>query len=385
MSGFTMAWLTFLQTIAHDSRWFILNLIGIGRLRWKTFDKKATHLYLIVTLSVFNHGRYGFQLLNYFSLAGYRIVFYQSLGFLFRLRRYDRGVLSLPGAILWRESMASIGQSFPWMRLATETKVLPTFPVSLQFLVDLNFFGQMKHPSRCFYLPYFVHPLLGPTFSQSAIKDQKRNRRRIFMYGEPNLPSDKGMVHDFFGLIDRSSIFEMLHTSDIAAYEPTSFEDLLHWLGQEEATAMLCLLDSRKVWIPIERWIEVLSSFDFFIATPGYCMPHAHNLIEALGVGTIPMLQYHNQLRPALLPNVHCIVFSDPGSMLSAVRQALQFSVEQVTKMRESVLDYYSQFVDPAAVVPRIFKEAAIEKQLRLYFNAEEMSLPYLEAGLLTQ
>lgn len=379
MSGIAQNWLKSFQSIADDSRWFILNLMGIVRLRCKPYDENASHQYLVVTLIGFNHGRYGFQLLNYFSLAGYQIVFYNSLTFLFRLRRYDRGIFNLPGAMLWKRSMATSSRSFPWMRLNSQPQGSTPFPVSLQLLVDLDFFGQRNHPGKWFHLPYFVHPLLGQNYFQLARYRTQKNRRRILMYGEPNLPVDRRMLHDYFELIDRSTVFDILQHSDIHTFTPESFEDLLLWLHQEEKTHILCLIDSRKVWIPINRWIEVLSSFDFFVATPGYCMPHAHNLMEAMAVGTIPVLQYHGQLQPPLIPNEHCIEFADPEGLIAAIHHVLELSDEQVTSMQESVLQYYMNHVDPAAVVPQIFEVADIEKKLRLYFNAEEMSLQYLE------
>jgi len=167
-------------------------------------------------------------------------------------------------------------------------------------VIDLDYYRETT--GECgFHLPYFIHPLLGRRLGKVE-RRLSGTRRRLLMYGQPDLPFDRARLEGHFGLVGRSEAFERLESSHLPRYVPSDFQDLLRWLQQPAASHALCLIDSRKVWIPVDRWLEVLSAFDCFIATPGYCMPHAHNLMEAVAVGTVPILQYHRHLHPPTGP-----------------------------------------------------------------------------------
>jgi hypothetical protein len=357
--------------------WQAGNLAGTLRLWMMSRPAEDMGPCLIVTIRAFNHGRYGFQLLNYFSLAGYRIVFYRSGGFLYRLAGYDRLILDLPGACLWTRRMAIGGGEYPWLRLGLGDEVAPPpFRVSLRLTVDLDYFSPASQSNAgAFPIPYFVHPLLGRRLPKAGAGDGKARRARVLMYGQPDLPTDS-LLESHFGLISRSLVFDALTRSDLPCFVPEDFTRLLRWLGSEgSACGECCLIDSRRVWIPLDRWLEVLSAFDFFVATPGYCMPQAHNLMEAMSVGTIPILPYHHYLRPPLTPGVDCLAFRDADGAVSSVREALRLAPGEVEALRKGVTDYFASHIDPSAVVPRLFHQASATGRLTLLFNAEEFSL----------
>jgi hypothetical protein len=363
-----------------ESRMLLLNLAGILRLGLRSQRVTNGDRYLIVTIRAFRHGRYGFQLLNYFSLAGYRIVFFRSLGFLSTLTGYDRMVFNLPGVLLWRRRMAGKGRPYPWLQLGDVGMSSPPFEMSARFVIDLDYFRETT--GECgFHLPYFIHPLLGRRLG----KEERRHsgtRRRLLMYGQPDLPFDRARLEGHFGLVGRSEVFERLGSSHLPRYVPSDFQDLLRWLQQPAASHALCLIDSRKVWIPVDRWLEVLSAFDCFIATPGYCMPHAHNLMEAMAVGTVPILQYHRHLHPPLVPGRECLSFSGPDDLLHIVGQVLHMDDADIARLREGVLQYYSSHVDPCAVISRLFSLAAEGKANPVFFNAEELTMRLLDGRM---
>jgi hypothetical protein len=376
MRGGARQWRIYLHARLLQAGHQVQNLRGILKMRMGAAPVRPGEPCLVVSIRSFHHGRYGYQLLNYFALAGYRIVFYRSHGFLARLSGYDRMVLQLPGARLWARDMARGGRAFPWLRLGLGAGGhAPPFDVTVDLSVDLDYFGPADRTSGAFPLPYFVHPLLGRQLPVARNRRGQARRARVLMYGQPDLTTDP-VLERHFGLAPRSRVFDALMGSDIPYFAPDDFARLLGWLEAAEPTgSRCCLIDSRKVWIPLDRWFEVLSCFDFFVATPGFCMPHAHNLIEAMAVGTIPILQYHHHLRPALRPGVDCIAFGDGESAVTAVEAALRMPDAEVATLRQGVLDYFDREVDPMAVVPRIFSRAAGAAGLRLLFNAEEISL----------
>lgn len=374
-------WLTRLHVRLLRAAMMLRNLAGILRLLLRRDDGFQGRPCLVVTIHSFQHGRYGYQLLNYFSLSGHRIVFYRSLGFLSRLSGYDRMVLNLPGARVWRPRMSAAGQSFPWLRLGDAVDLRPSFRVSAEFRVDLDYFREGVSLKDGFHLPYFVHPLVAGRLAGVTPKKSGSRRGRVLMYGQSDLPIDRERLEGRFGLMGRGEAFDTLSAADLAVFVPQDFQGLSQWLDRSGERTELCLIDSRRVWIPVERWLDVLSGFDFFIATPGYCMPHAHNLMEALAVATIPILQYHKQLHPALTPGRNCLAFSGREDLVRVVDEAMRMPATEVASIRKGVERYYSEHVDPGTVVPRLFRLASVARPLVLFLNAEEFSLEIMDRG----
>lgn len=328
---------------------------------------------LVVTIRGFDHGRYGFQLLNYFSRGGYRIFLYRSSGFLLKLRDYDRMVWQLPGIATWRNSMADAKGALPWLTLGYQGRRKPPFTVSVRLTVDLDYFGTPASTGPQFHLPYFVHPLLNPYV---PCPQSFGRRRSVFMYGEPGLSYDSTLIEGRFGLASRSAVFNRLLATEPDAFMPDDFDDLMRRMdSKDDGGPQVCLVDTRRFRIPLERWLEVLSRFNFFIATPGICMPHSHNLMEALAAGAIPILQYHESLKPALTPGVDCIAFSDLDDLEARLDDVKKMEVASIGKMREAVHRYFLDHVDPVSVVNRLMTQAHATGRMRLFFNAEEQSL----------
>jgi hypothetical protein len=50
--------------------------------------------------------------------------------------------------------------------------------------------------------------------------------------------------------------------------------------------------------LSMSDYIDTMSRSDFFIRPPGVVMPHSHNLVEAMSVGTVSITNYHSYMRP---------------------------------------------------------------------------------------
>src|SRR5205823_2507023 len=57
-------------------------------------------------------------------------------------------------------------------------------------------------------------------------------------------------------------------------------------------------------------YLRFIGACDFFLAPPGCAMPLSHNLIEAMSLGAIPILNYGDYLDPPLRDGVDCLAFS---------------------------------------------------------------------------
>jgi hypothetical protein len=76
-------------------------------------------------------------------------------------------------------------------------------------------------------------------------------------------------------------------------------------------------------------------------------MPHSHNLIEAMSVGTIPIKNYHSYMRPSLTPDGNCLAFSTLEEIETVIDRALRMPAVEVRRLREGVISYYEEYIEP--------------------------------------
>ena len=105
---------------------------------------------------------------------------------------------------------------------------------------------------------------------------------------------------------------DRLHRLDTAA-------DLDHHDAQHSRLTWAGLGEYR---IPRTGWLDALSRADFFVACPGIEMPLCHNLIEAMGRATVPILEHPEFLDPPLQHNLNCLVFRGREELVRTLEQA---------------------------------------------------------------
>jgi hypothetical protein len=369
-----------LLTVMH-TRWILFreslrNVGDIVRLFWGTRPPSSSEKSLIVSIRDFRHGRYGYLLVSYFAQAGYRIYFYRSLSFLTGLYGYDRAVFQLSGVGIFRRSLFSEAESVDFLGLNARLFQPSGLRIGKRFFIDLDYFNPTLL-SDVLRIPYHIHPLM----QRHPFKPEPgRLRHRILMYGQPDLEWSPELIRDHFGLLPRSEVFSHLSSGTFEWVRPADHSALERFLAQPIDRPMACLIDSRTCWIPAAQWLKVLSAFDFFVATPGVSMPHSHNMIEAMSVGTIPVTQYGQHLHPPLADRLDCVVFSDLIDLEKILEELMMMDSEEIVQMRSGVNDYFSQHIDPQHVVDQWLNLEA--RELHLFFNAEEASLALLRNRL---
>jgi hypothetical protein len=369
-----------LLTVMH-TRWilfrsFLRNLGDITKMYRNSFAPDADARCLVVCIRDFHHGRYGYLLVSYFSQAGYRIYFHRSLSFLSRLHGYDRAVFQLPGVGISNQRYFKQKRNIDFLGLNADGFIPSGISFGKRFIIDLDYFNQ-EVPSDTLRIPYHIHPLMQrhPFRPVAGLK-----RHRILMYGQPDLEWSPDLIRDHFGLLPRSEVFSHLSSGQFDWIRPSDYATLEHFLARPIDEPAACLIDSRTCWIPADQWLRVLSCFDFFIATPGVSMPHSHNMIEAMSVGTIPVTQYGRHLHPPLRDRVDCISFRDLDHLDGILRDLTSMGLGDIDRLRSGVTAYFSEHIEPAYVVSVWQNMAASD--IHLLFNAEEASLDLLRRRL---
>jgi glycosyltransferase involved in cell wall biosynthesis len=105
--------------------------------------------------------------------------------------------------------------------------------------------------------------------------------------------------------------------------------------------------------------MDAMSRSDFFISPPGWRMPHSHNLIEAMSVGTIPITNYHSYMRPPLTPGGDCLAFSTLEELENVIDRALNMEAKEVQRLRKGVISYYDENLEPERFGKKLMERPA--------------------------
>src|SRR5690606_23719156 len=136
------------------------------------------------------------------------------------------------------------------------------------------------------------------------------------------------------------------------------------------------IYDDSVFRVPVSEWLNTLSKFHFFLAGPGL-MPICHNLLEAMSVGTVPIIQFPELIVPPLKDNENCIAFKDENDLLMKITDALNLEYAVKEKLSDGVFDYFANNVAPGSFRKKV--EALESGCYDLYMNAEDSSLKYIE------
>ena len=107
--------------------------------------------------------------------------------------------------------------------------------------------------------------------------------------------------------------------------------------------------DSSESRIATSDWLGILSHADFFLAAPGCDYPLAHNCIESLAVGTIPVLEYGELFSPALRDGVNCLTYRGKRGLRETLARVEQMSAIEIAALRQGAIDYWSNHLSPQA------------------------------------
>ena len=304
-----------------------------------------------------DRGRYAFLLANALRMSGYQLVFYPQFHFLSRLNKYKALLHDLDFRVLDP-------------READQVSVSPNSLTLCQAggckRVKLEWISAGPVPEAAVAMPYFMHPLM---YQEPYVRpDPVRPTRRRIFFGGNTTPKDyqRKVLATRYGKINRVAVLEHL-TNQLDATEITVVTRVEE-LQETFSDPQIVIVRTEHQPIAEAEWLAVLSQSDFFLACPGAHMPMCHNVIEAMRVGTIPLLQYPEYFHPPLESDVHCLVYRDKETLVQQVRSALQMPPEKIYEMKKNVINYYEQYLHPPAWVERLLRRP--EEETRLIVNA---------------
>ena len=83
-------------------------------------------------------------------------------------------------------------------------------------------------------------------------------------------------------------------------------------------------------------------------------MPWCHNTVEAMSVGTIPIIEYGNLYDPALEHMKNCIRYSTYEELKNAMNLVLNMDRREIEQLRKNVTEYYNRYLSTDSITKNI-------------------------------
>lgn len=248
----------------------------------------------------------------------------------------------------------------------------PSEPNEIQ--MDYNYFGK----GNGLYFPYPMQPGQYKFNYISQIDKLRCNDRIItalFMGGVSENYKENEKLKPFrikYGIVNRYEAYHFLLNEKDVVIVPVNSEEAMHCFNSDVRIDKTLLVNNINCIVQQPEWLKCMSKSDFIICLPGAEQPMCHHAIEAMSVGTIPILQYNRLFNPPLEDMKNCVLFKDLAHLRNLLSMIRSMPGDQVTELRRNVIAYYDKYLSQVAFVKKF--EEYMESDCydkRLYINIE--------------
>lgn len=335
----------------------------------KFFDKKPENdrvLFVNVKNPNLYH-RFFYLLLKFYKLAGYRIVYPMNFSKFRNLRNGDQ-YLSL------------ITKEPDFLSIKNEKKmknaiVLKDEHLSADYFKD--YFEGKNAITGSFHIPMSFHPLMyHKNLWNTSINTEKIRGNSLFCYGNFDDKAYLEIDRTEFNVINRRKLYDFFQNHP-NFYLIKNKDDLQKTIS-EKLQQQFIFVEKYVNPLPMEAVRETLSNFRFFLCCPGVVMPLCHNVVEAMSVGTVPVIQkeYADVMYPNLEDGKNAVIFNNFEDLKTILNQKLfNTSEKDFKKMSRNCLDYYNKNLSPEGMVFNLNQNLGKNK---VYLNAEHRSIKFV-------
>ncbi|WYL93968.1 MAG: hypothetical protein HEQ35_08865 [Gloeotrichia echinulata IR180] len=232
-----------------------------------------------------------------------------------------------------------------------------------------------KPKTESFMLPYGIHPYFlqnHEKFNTDISQLRLKNRSiSIFFSGNTRFLGDKHLVERYYSVPSRERCVQFLteNSTILNICVIQKFKERKNFNDNPNKYKDYSLVFCTCKGLP-EKWLNELSNANFFLALPGGYMLMCHNAIEAMAVGTIPILSYEHWFFPPLINGETCLTYKCLEEIPQVIAYANKLKKNVIEKMREAVINYYDRYLSVLRVVDFLQKYEG--SKLHLYINHEE-------------
>lgn len=306
-----------------------------------------------------NYERYVYLLTKLFELEGYQVIMRPNLKFIFSFgEHYQRQILS--------ENKVLFSKTKPPKAVAVFSDRMSKRKIGK--VISKDYFSTIyDQDDNSYHIPIGLHPAMyGTGLWNQAIEPVER-KRAIFFAGRFNEDEYKRLVtKGKFKMLGRMQLLKLLKTLPNATF-PESMDELL---GNSK-NGQIDIVEKADFKVPNTMLRQTIARYSFFIACPGVAMPLAHNIYEAMSVGTIPIIHkdYAQMFHPALADYTNAILY-DNDNFIEKLNEVVQIDQEKVNAMVAEVTKYYNAYLTPKAIVRHL-----ISTKNKFFLNAERASV----------
>ncbi|KQS95229.1 hypothetical protein [Chryseobacterium sp. Leaf394] len=311
--------------------------------------------------------RFFYLLLKFYHLAGYTVYFPMSFSLYRNLRNKDRYMALL----LQEKNLLSINSQNKPEEIITLTDSI----FSADYFKD--YFENNNDTDQSFHIPMSFHPYMyHQNLWNQNIHCAKERFNSIFCYGNFDAKAYLDIEHTGFNVIPRTKLLSFF--SDKSNFLPVRSKKELISADTNYFSEKFVFAIKENYQIDMDDIRSHLSLFNFFLCCPGVVMPLCHNVVEAMSVGTIPVIEkeYAEVMYPHLEHQKNAIIFHDLEDLELLLNEKL-FTIpkQDIEAIRKNVLDYYQEFLSPKGMINNLNQSIARGK--KIYLQAEHRSVKF--------
>jgi len=257
----------------------------------------------------------------------------------------------------------ALKESNPFLALLIKNKEIKFIPQDFNFSnvnyltnrLSPDYFNTKEHFSQSFFkIPMCQYPIMySEGYWNEPITIPSR-KQTIFAIGNFN-PIHYNKLHYIFeNTISRRKIYDFLNQKNLVK-KISNKESFFDYLKSKNEFDTI-IIDRKYFSFKQSEIRNILGHFDFFLACPGVTIPLCHNLVEALSVGCIPLIQdeYAKLLSPPLVHLKNAIIFKNLEDLETKIYTTLNLNQDKIIKMHQEIQLYYLENLTPNSVVKRI-------------------------------
>jgi glycosyltransferase involved in cell wall biosynthesis len=322
-------------------------------------------IFLDIKNNVYN--RYLYLFVKFLHLQGYSVIIQAHPVTLRYIRHFDQSFLII------KEKIAT----FSWIKPPGCQLYLSDSASTSKLTADYFSNLVLNYPAENdYYIPMSMHPRMYHEGWWNEKYVTTKRYRSVFFAGN----ADRGHYsisekENVFSIIDRIQLYDLL-VEQPCTFVPKTIEEL----EEKSADHQIVLVTKQRFMVPMARLRHVLANYSFFLACPGFVMPFSHNVIEAMSVGTIPIIQsnYAKLFQPPLQHGYDALLYENETSLLNQIDQALRLDEEQIARISKNALAYYEQYLTPKSVIQNLLKQ----EYNHIYLMAELPSVELLKKNI---
>lgn len=238
-----------------------------------------------------------------------------------------------------------------------------------------NYFG--KTEGDAFHVPIGQYPGIYRHKIHDRQEPVEYRKKSVFMSGNMDSSHYRRISEaGFFQIPSRSEVADFIKGQSYY-YEIGNLNALRDFITGGVDKKLILIDTSKQFRIPLRELKKIYQKFDFYLALPGVIIPQSHNLIEAMSVGSIPIIHktYANLMSPGLTHMENSLIYGSLEELHELILGTFKLEQNQVKVLHENVLFYYKKYLSPLAVVKNIEEN----DYSKIYIQAEEKSLSLLK------